>query len=79
MTQPDLNNLRSLLDEYEHYANSIAGAAGRRAAIAKEMLGAIAEARLSLHPSPDSTANYVEPKSIIVRLDGLRKQAEQPA
>ncbi len=79
MTQPDLNNLRSLLDEYERYASSIAGAAGRRAAIAKEMLGAIAEARLSLHPSPDSTANYVEAKAIIERLDGLRKRSGQAA
>ncbi len=75
MSDLDLNNLRSLLGDYERYAQSITGIASRRA-IAEKMLAAIAEAREGLKPSPDSTANYVEGKSIIERLARLRKEAE---
>ena len=75
MTQPDLNNLRALLDDYERYAGSIAQTPGRRP-IAQEILTAIAEARHGLHPSEDSTANYVDAKSIVERLAALRKAAE---
>jgi hypothetical protein len=75
MTHPDLNNLRAMLDEYERYANSILATASRRA-VADRMKAAIAEARASLRPSTDGTANYVEPKTIIERLASLRKEAE---
>ena len=75
MTQPDLNNLRALLDEYERYANSVAGS-GCRTSIAHRMLEIVADARAGLRPSLDGTANYLESKSIVQRLDCLRKEAE---
>ena len=75
MTGPDLNNLRALLDEYERYADSIKGAASRKV-VAGRMKAVIAEARQGLRPSSDGTANYVEAKSIIERLDALKKEAE---
>lgn len=78
MTQPDLNNLRALLDDYERFANSILGTASRRA-VADSMKAAIAEARAGLQPSPDGTANYVESKTIIERLAALKKEAEAQA
>lgn len=75
MTQPDLNRLRTLLDEYGRYADSILPGDGRRAA-ADRMKAVVAEARAALRPSPDGTANYVDAKTIIERLDALRKEAE---
>jgi hypothetical protein len=76
MTQPDLNNLRRILDEYEDFANVIRSE-NRKAAVASELLGAIAEARNGLHPSADSTANYIEVKQVIERLAALRERAER--
>ena len=76
MTQPDLNNLRRILDESERYANAIRSDQ-RKLAVANELLGVIGEARQSLLPSPDSTANYVESKQIIERLAALRERAER--
>lgn len=78
MTQPDLNNLRQILDDYERYANAIRSDR-HKAAAAAELLGAIAEARESLRPSTDSTANYIEVKQVIVRLAALRERAERAA
>ena len=75
MTQPDLNNLRALLDGYERYADSIQPIAGRRGA-ADKLKAAVAEARAALRPSTDGTANYVDTKTIIERLDALKKEAE---
>lgn len=71
-----MGNLRPLLDEQENYARSI-GPDDPRAAIAKEMLAIISEARESLRPSADSTANYVPNKQIIEQLSVLRAQAER--
>jgi len=76
MTQPDLNNLRQLLDEYETFANSIKSNPAR-AALADSILAVIAEARASLRPSLDSTANFVEGKQVIERLAALRAEAER--
>ena len=78
MTQPDLNNLRALLEDYERFANSILATASRRQ-VAYRMKAVIAEARAGLQPSPDGTANYVESKSLIERLASLRKEAEAQA
>ena len=78
MTQPDLNHLRNLLDEYEKFANAIK-ANPAKARMADSILAVIAEARASLHPSPDSTANFVEGKQVIERLAGLRAEAERSA
>ncbi len=75
MAQPDLNNLRALLDEYERYANAIAGKDGR-SGVAQKMKAAIAEAREALRPSADGTANFVESKSIVERLAALKTEAE---
>ena len=75
MTHPDLNNLRALLDEYERYVDSIESVE-HCSAIAVRMKAVIAEARQGLRPSSDGTANYVEAKSIIERLDALKKEAE---
>lgn len=74
MAQPDLDNLRRILDEYEQYAKSIRS--GRRVVVADELLQMVGEARKSLQPSPDSTANYVESKRIVERLAALREKAE---
>lgn len=76
MTEPDLNNLRRILDEHEGYANAIRSDQ-RKLAVANELLGVIAEARAGLRPSPDSTANYVEVRQIIERLAALRERAER--
>lgn len=76
MTQPDLNNLRQILDECERYANAIRSD-GKRGAVADELLETIAQARAGLRPSPDSTANYIEVKDIIARLAALRERPER--
>jgi hypothetical protein len=73
MTDLNLNNLRQVLDEYERYANSINS--GATAAIAIEILGAVAAAREGLRPSPDSTSNYIEVKQFVERLAALREKA----
>ena len=78
MTAPELNNLRALLDEYEHYANSARSSAGK-AGTANEILAAVAEARAALLPSGDSTANFIDVKQVVERLAALRAQAEGPA
>ncbi len=77
MSQPDLNNLRALLDEYERFVDSIKATASRKD-VADRMKAVIADARQGLRPSTDGTANYVEAKSIIERLAALRKEAETP-
>jgi len=78
MSGPDLNNLRQILDEYEAFANAIRSDK-RTAAIADELSVAIAEARDGLHPSADSTANFIEVKQVIERLAALRERAERAA
>jgi len=75
MAEIDLANLRPLLDEEEAYAKSIAPG-DPRAAIARRMLAVIAEARGSLRPSADSTANYVPNKQIVEELMSLRYEAD---
>jgi hypothetical protein len=42
------------------------------------MLAIIADARASLRPSADGTANYVPVRDIIETLTALRAEAEQP-
>lgn len=74
--EPDFSDLRPLLDAEEKYARSI-GPGDPRAAIAREMLDVIADARSRLKPSSDSTANYVPNKEIIERLSALRAQADR--
>lgn len=76
MTDLDMGNLRSFLDEQENYAKSIKPD-DPRAAIAKQMLAIISDARKSLRPSADSTANYVANKQIIEQLSILRAEAER--
>ncbi len=78
MANLDIGNLRPLLDEEEKYANSIKPD-DPRAALAQQMLAIIAEARNSLRPSADSTANYVPNKKIVEQLSDLRDQADQIA
>jgi hypothetical protein len=68
--------LRPWLDEHEAFANSLRG--DRRAMeIKAQMLALIADARIGLHPSADSTANYVPNKEIILELGLLRAEAEK--
>jgi hypothetical protein len=71
----DLANLRPFLDEQERFAASIKPD-DPRAAVAKRMLGIIIEARGSLRPSADSTANYVPNKQIVEELIALRYEAD---
>ena len=74
----NLGNLRPFLDEEEKFARSIKPD-DARAAIAQRMLAIIAEARGSLRPSADSTANYVSNKQIVEELVTLRYEADQIA
>jgi hypothetical protein len=76
MADLNLSNLRPWLDEQETYANSIKSDEPRTV-IAQQMLAIISEARRSLLPSTDSTANYVPNKQIIEQLSILRSKAEQ--
>jgi hypothetical protein len=75
MADLDLGNLRPFLDEEEKFARSIKPD-DPRAAVAKRMLGIIAEARGRLRPSTDSTANYVPNKQIVEELITLRYEAD---
>ncbi len=75
MTDMDLSNLRPWLDEHENYARTILPG-DPRFEVAKEMLGIVTMARDSLHPSQDSTANFVQNKEIIERLVTLRNEAQ---
>ncbi len=76
MSDLDLNNLRQFLDEEEKFARSI-GQGDPRAAVARQMLDLIADARRKLFPSPDGTANYLPVKAIIEELATLRVEAEK--
>lgn len=75
MPDLDLNKLRQFLDDEEKFARSIKQD-DPRAAVAKQMLALIADARQKLFPSPDGTANYVPVKEIIEELTLLRMTAE---
>ncbi len=76
MTKMDFGNLRTWLDEHEKFASPIK-AGDPRFDIAQQMLGIIAAAKDSLHPSADSTANYVQNKEVVEQLATLRDRAEQ--
>src|SRR3954470_13876947 len=78
MTEPDLNNLRRILDEYERFADTISPAAPK-ALVAAEIHAVIAEARDGLHPSSDSTANFIDVRRIVERLEALREKADKPS
>ena len=67
MSDLDLNKLRQFLDDEEKFARSI-GKDDPRMALAKQMLDFIADARRSLLPAPDGTANYVPVRAIIEEL-----------
>ncbi len=75
MANLNVGNLRPFLDEEEKFARSIKPD-DARAAIAQRMLAIIAEARGSLRPSADSTANYVSNKQIVEELATLRFEAD---
>jgi hypothetical protein len=74
----DYGNLRPWLDEHEKYARAIVPI-DPAFAIARQMLEVIADARASLRPSADSTANFVDNKAIIEQLGTLRDQADKLA
>jgi len=76
MTQLDPGILKPWLDEYEKYA-AVIKPGDLRFDIAQKMLGIIAMARESLHPSADSTANYVNHKEIIEELATLEATGQQ--
>ena len=78
MADLDFDNLRLWLDENEKYASSFR-TDDPGFGLAQEMLGIISKARGGLHPSADSTANYMPNKEIIEQLSTLRVQAEQAA
>ena len=75
MADLDLGNLRPFLDEMERFAAAIKPE-DPRADVAKRMLGIILEARGSLRPSADSTANYIPNKQIVEELVALRYEAD---
>lgn len=76
MAEMDFGNLRTWLDAHEKFAGSIRPE-DPRFDIAREMLGIIATAKDSLHPSADSTANYMHNREIVGQLATLRDRAEQ--
>ena len=75
MADLNLGNLRPFLDEEEKFARSIKPD-DARAAVAKRMLGIIAEARGGLLPSSNSTANFVPNKQIVEELISLHYEAD---
>ena len=75
MSDLNLGNLRPFLDEEEKFAKSIK-LDDPRAAVARRMLAIISEARSSLRPSADSTANYIPNKQIVEELISLRYEAD---
>jgi len=76
MTKMDFGNLRTWLDEHEKFAGSFR-LSDPGFGIAQKMLGIITQTRNSLHPSADSTANYVQNKEIVGELAILRDEAER--
>lgn len=76
MTELDLNSLRRFLDEEESFAESIS-LNDPRAHLAQRMLGIVREARRSLFPSGDSTANFVDAREILAELAELRAQLDK--
>ena len=76
MTDLDQGILSPWLDEYEKYVVAIKPA-DPRFQIAQEMRVIIATGRESLHPSADSTANFVENREIITQLGTLQKKADE--
>lgn len=76
MTDLDPNKLRRLLDEEEAFATAIS-LSDPRAGLAQRMLGIIRQARRTLFPSSDSTANFVDAREILVELAELREQIEK--
>ena len=78
MAELNPTHLRPLLDQEEAYARPIAPG-DPRFTIAQRMLALIAEARASLRPSADSTANYVPNKKIVEELVSLRAEADRIA
>lgn len=76
MSDPDASKLKPLLAEYEKFARSISRAEAAFD-IAQQMLAVIADATRNMHPSADSTANFVPSEQIIEELAQLRYQAEQ--
>lgn len=75
MADLNLGNLRPFLDEEEKFAKSIKPD-DARAAVAKRMLGIIAEARGGMRPSADSTANFIPNKQIVEELISLHYEAD---
>jgi hypothetical protein len=74
----DLNNLRAILDEYEDYVGALGADNRNKTMIAEAMRAVIAEARLALHASSDGTANFIDARQILERLNTLRTKAETP-
>lgn len=72
----DFEKLRAWLDDHAQFAGSFK-LSDPGFGIAQKMLGIIHQTRDSLHPSADSTANYVQNKEIVGELATLRDQAEE--
>lgn len=75
MAEMDFSSLRPVLDECEQFATAISPT-DPRFDIAKQMLSIVAGARDSLHPSADSTANFVQSRDVIEQLAMLRATAD---
>ena len=75
MSDHELGNLRAVLDADEKFAQAVPVMNPGYAA-AQQMLSLIANARESLRPSDDSTANFVQSRDIIEQLATLRLQVE---
>jgi len=76
MSDLDPNNLRRFLDEEEAYISAIP-LNDPRAGLARQMLGLIIDARRSLSPSADSTANFVPVRDILAQLSQLRERLDK--
>ncbi|MDH4293937.1 MAG: hypothetical protein OEV84_07590 [Betaproteobacteria bacterium] len=75
MSEMELGNLRSILDEHEQFARGLR-VVDPGYDVAQQILGLIADAREGLRPSADSTANFLQNRDIIEQLAMLRQQAE---
>lgn len=76
MKNMDFGKLRTWLDDHAQFAGSFK-LSDPGFGIAQRMLGIIHQTRNSLHPSEDSTANYIQNREIVSELAMLRDEAEK--
>lgn len=75
MADRQLGDLRAVLDADEKFAREFR-VVDPGYELAQQMLALINNAREGLHPSADSTANFIQSRDVIEQLALLRQQIE---